>query len=128
MATTFPQQQIVQWIAFAPRDLCTTYEVCKPSNSKNKQVVSVAMVTECPWQQVKAWIAVASRDLCCKYEVNLPSNSKDISMCLCCHGNKITIATSNRVDSCCLKGSVYQIRTSYIFKQPSYKCMLLLPW
>ena len=106
---------------FSPKGLvCYIYEVCKPSSLK--------FVTECPWQQVKAWIAVGSRDLCCKYEVHLPSNSKDISMCLCCHGNKVTIATSNTVVSCCLKGSVYQIRTSYIFKQPSYKCMLLLPW
>ena len=36
-------------------------------------------------------------------------------MCLCCHGNKVPITTSNTVDGCCLKGSVYQIRTSYIF-------------
>ena len=76
--------------------------------AKISRYVSVAMVTKCLWQQVKAWIAVASRDLCCKYEVHLPSNSKDISMCPCCHGNKVSIATSNTVDSCCLKGSVYQ--------------------
>ena len=82
--------------------------------AKISKYVSVAMVTECPWQQVKTWIAVASRDLCCKYEVHLPSNSKDISMCLCCHGNKVSIATSNTVDSCWLKESLYQIRTSYI--------------
>ena len=90
--------------------------------------VSVAMVTECPWQQVKAWITVASRDLCTKYKVHLPSNIKDISICLCCHCNKVSIATSHTMDSCCLKGSVYQIRTSYTFKQQSYKHMPLLPW
>ena len=83
-----PWQQIEQWIAFAPRDVYTTYEVCKPSNSKNKQVCLCCHGNRIPWQQFKAWIAVASGDLCCKYEVHLPSNSKDISMCLCCHGNK----------------------------------------
>ena len=76
--------------------------------AKRSRYVTVAMVTECPWQQVKAWVAVASRDLCCKYEVHLPSNSKDISMCLCCHGNKVSIATNHAIDSYCLKGCVYQ--------------------
>ena len=113
-----------------PQGTCVLYmKFVSLQTAKISRYVSVAMVTECAWQQVKAWIAVASRDLCCKYEVHLPSNSKDIiSMCLCCHGNKVPIATSNTLDSCCLKGSVYQIRTSYIVKQPSYKCMLLLPW
>ena len=128
MATTFPQQQIVQWIAFAQGNCVLYMKFLSLQTAKISRYVSVAMVTECPWQQVKAWIAVASRDLCCKYEVHLLSNSKDISMCLCCHGNKVSISTSNTMDSCCLKGSVYQIRTSYIFKQPSYKYMLLLPW
>ena len=125
MATTFPWQQIVQWIAVAPRDLCTIYEVCKPSNSKNKQVCL------CCHNNRMSMATNQSMDcccICCKYEVHLPSNSKDISMCLCCHGNKVSIATNNTVDSCCLKGYVYQIRTSYIFKQPIYKCMPLLPW
>ena len=82
---------------------------------KLHRYVSVAMVTECPWQQVKAWIAVAS-------------NSKDISIFLCCYGNKVSRATSHTMDSCCLKGPVYQIRTSYTFKQQTYKHMPLLPW
>ena len=89
--------------------------------AKISRYVSVAMVTDCPWRQIRAWIAVPSRDLCCKYEVHLSSNSKDISICLCCHGNKVCIATSHTMNSCCLKGSVYQIMTSYTFKQPSYK-------
>ena len=61
--------------------------------------VSVAMVKKCSWQKVKAWIAVAS-------------NSKDMSIFLCCYGNKVSITASHKMDSCGLKGPVYQIRTS----------------
>ena len=96
--------------------------------AKLSRYFSVAMETECPWQQVRALIAVASRDLCYKYEVNLPLNSKDIRLCNCYHGNKVFIATSHMMNSCCLKGYVYQIRTSYTFKQRSYKHTPLLPW
>ena len=128
MATTFPQQKILQWIVVAPRDVCTNMKFVSLQTAKISRHVFVAMVTKCPWQQVRAWIAVASRDLCCKYEVNLSSNSKDITICLCYHGNKVSIATSHTMDSCCLKGSVYQRMTSYTFKQPSYKHMPLLPW
>ena len=83
--------------------------------TKLSRYVSVAMVTEYSLQQAKAWIAVAS-------------NSKDISIFLCCYGNKVSITTSQTMDSCGLKGPVYQIRTSYTFRQQSYKHMPLLPW
>ena len=106
----------------------TRYEVCKPSNSKAKQYVSVIMVTKCPWQQVRALTAVASVDLCYKYEVHLPSNSKNISICPCYHGNKVSIPTSHMMNICCFKGYVYQLRTSYTIKQRSYKHTPLLPW
>ena len=95
--------------------------------AKLSRYVSVAMVTGFPGPQAKALVAVASRDLCTKYEVHLPSNSKDISMSLCCYGNKVSIATSNTMDSCCLKGFVCQVKTSYTFKQRSYKHKPLLP-
>ena len=113
----FPQETHVQNMKFV-----------NLQTAKLSRYVSVAMITECPWHQVKASIAVASRDLCSRYELHLPSNSKGISICLCCHGNNVSIATSHTMDSCGLKGPVYQIRTSYTFKQQSYKHMPLLPW
>ena len=87
--------------------------------------VSIAMVTGFPWEQVKARVPVASRDLFTKYEVHLPSNSKDISMCLCCHGDKVSIATNNTIDCHCQKVYVYQVLSSYAFKCQSYKGILL---
>ena len=79
--------------------MCTKYEVCKPSNSTVKQVCLCGYGKKCSWQKVKAWIAVAS-------------NSKDMSIFLCCYGNKVSITASHKMDSCGLKGPVYQIRTS----------------
>ena len=77
--------------------------------AKLSRYVSVAMVAGFSLEQVKAWVAVASRDMCTKCEVHSPSDSKDISICLCCHGNKVSIATNHMMDCCCLKGSVNQI-------------------
>ena len=112
-----------------PQGTCLqTMKFVSLQTAKLSRYVPVAMVTERPWQQFKAWIAVASRNLCTKYEVYLPLNSKDISLCFCCHGNKVSIATSDTIDSCGLKGPMYQIRSSYIFKQQSHKHMPLLPW
>ena len=128
MSTRFPNQQILQWIAIAPRACVTNMKFISLQTAKLSWYVSIAMVTGFPWKQVKAWIAVASRDLCTKYEVHLPSNNKNINICLCCHGNKVSIAASHVMDSCCLKGSVYQIGTSYTFKRRRYKHMPLLPW
>ena len=86
-----------------PQGMCVeNMKFVSLQTAKLSKYVSVAMVTECLWQQVKVWIAVASRELCTKYEVHLPSNSKDISICLHCHGNKVSIVTSHTMDSCCL--------------------------
>ena len=60
------------------------------------------------------WIAVASRDLCTKFEAYLPSNNKDITMCICCYGNKVSMTTSHNMDCCCLKGSFYLMKRDHI--------------
>ena len=109
-----------------PQGTCVTnMKFISLQTAKLSRYVSIAMVTGFPWKQVKAWIAVGSRDLCTKYEVHY---NRDINICLCCHGNKVSIAASHMMDSCCLKGSVYQIGTSYTFKWRRYKHMPLLPW
>ena len=125
MATTFSQQQILQWIVVA---CVLNMKFVILQTAKISRYAFVAMVTECPWQQFRAWIAVASRDLCCKCEVHLSSNSKYIIICLYYHGNTAFIAKIHTMDSCCLKESVYQIRTLYTFKEWSYKHVPLLPW
>ena len=128
MATRFPQQQILQWIAISQGTRVPNMKFISLQTAKLSRYVSVAMVTGFPWEQVKVWVAVASRDLCTKCEDHLPSNSKDISICLCCHGNKVSIATNHMMDCCCLKGSLYQIWSSFTFEQQRYKHMPLLPW
>ena len=45
--------------------------------------------------------------------------AKIYSICLCCHGSKVSITTNHMSDCSCLKRSVYQIRTSYIYTSNS---------
>ena len=59
--------------------------------------------------KVIRWIEIVSKDLCSKLGVHIPLNSKVISTCLCCHGNEISIETSNTIDCHCLMIYVYQV-------------------
>ena len=61
-----------------------------------------------------------------KYEVYKPSSSKVKQVCLCCHGNWIPMATSQSMGCCCLKESVYQIWSSFTFKQQRYMCCMCI--
>ena len=113
----FPSNKYYSGLLFPQGTCVPNIKFISLQTAKLSRYVSVAMVTGFPWQQVKAWVAVASRDLSTKCEVHLTSNSKDISICLCCHDNKVSITTNHMMDCVASRDLCIKIRTSYTFKQ-----------
>ena len=57
------------------------------------------MATRLPLQQILQWIVIAPRDVHSRYEVCKLLDSKVKQVCLCCHGNKMSTATTHNMDA-----------------------------
>ena len=87
MVTKFTKQQNNTQSCIGPMNLCTKYELHRPSDSR-VMCVSVAMVTRFRKQQNNTQSCIGPMNLCTKYELHRPSNSRVMNVCICCHGSK----------------------------------------
>ena len=75
------------------------------------------------WNNVMNWYW--SKWPVTKYEVDTSSNKKLMIVCLCCHGNMVSLATSHAVDWYCPLRPVYQILSFQPTKQWGYALVVM---